>query len=446
MAIKSKDMVLLSVTTVVTLFICLMLLRTYAPALLGIPIDLQMVKTAKEVPPFFESVFRQEDHTSESFIIPDPILKRAKPLFPDLGGVGPNDILGFRNRYVPSVADLVIIGDSQTYGNNAHIDDNWPHQMGQQLKAQGKSIVRYDMAVGGWGAIEYLEAFQKALYLKPKTIVVAFYTGNDSLESFRAAYSNERWKELRPDNNLVMGDIPTAEFPAPVDKQWLVEFGDGVKTIMTPELRLVCNLDHPVSNAGYQIMKLVAKQISQLAKQQSISVFFTLIPTKEFVYSNKIRAEIETVPEDYLELVENEERNIFLLSKFFKEVEHSRYIDVVQALQQAALSELNLYPEDTNGHPVSEGYRVIAEEIATNIAIENSVPNELFAITLGGSNYQLAIFREEKLWIFLNPNMVAANGWVPGEIPTVNPRDVANIERGGIISSVDIARFGPKKI
>ena len=27
-----------------------------------------------------------------------PIVKRAKPLFPDIGGLGPNDILGFRNR------------------------------------------------------------------------------------------------------------------------------------------------------------------------------------------------------------------------------------------------------------------------------------------------------------------------------------------------------------
>ena len=48
-------------TATVTLVLSLGLIRWLAPALLGVPSDLQLVQVSREVPPFFAGVFRAED-------------------------------------------------------------------------------------------------------------------------------------------------------------------------------------------------------------------------------------------------------------------------------------------------------------------------------------------------------------------------------------------------
>ena len=161
--IKASDLFTILISTILTLIVAVGGIRYFAPQLLGLSSDIQLVKTSKKVPPFFEGVFRVDDYKSENFILPDPIIKRAKPLFPDIGVMGPNDILGFRNYYIPNISDIIIIGDSQTYGNNASIENNWPNQFISNLSNNNENVSHYDMAVGAWGAIEYLEIFSSEL-------------------------------------------------------------------------------------------------------------------------------------------------------------------------------------------------------------------------------------------------------------------------------------------
>ena len=124
-----KEWLLALGVTVVTVAIALGLIRLFAPQLLAVSRDLELVRASKEAPPFFDNVFRREDYEAQDFIIQDPYVKRAKPLVPEEFGMGPHDILGFRNRAIPNLADVVTIGDSQTYGNNALLADNWPSRM-----------------------------------------------------------------------------------------------------------------------------------------------------------------------------------------------------------------------------------------------------------------------------------------------------------------------------
>ena len=112
---KTKEWFLLLASSLISLAAALLLIRWLAPGLLGIPVDLQLVQVGKKVPPFFEGVFRPEDYASKKFILQDPITGvRAHPFFPDMVIDGPTDLLGFRNRQVPNIADLIVIGDSQT--------------------------------------------------------------------------------------------------------------------------------------------------------------------------------------------------------------------------------------------------------------------------------------------------------------------------------------------
>ena len=108
--------------------------------------------------------------------------------------MGPNDVLGFRNAAVPAVADIVTIGDSMTYGNNAVMLKNWPSWMQAHLPRENVSV--YNMSTGGWAAVQYLDMLEYAASFRPHIVIVAFYTGNDPIESFQMVQGNEHWRWL----------------------------------------------------------------------------------------------------------------------------------------------------------------------------------------------------------------------------------------------------------
>jgi hypothetical protein len=267
-----KDWLLLLGTAVATVVLALLVIRWLAPQLLGVPKDLQLVQVRKQLPPFYEGVFRQGDVRTQEILLQDPYTRiRGIPLLAEDFALGPHDILGFRNRAVPNVADVIAIGDSQTYGNNALLEDNWPSQLGRLLAP--KHPIVYSMATGGWSAVQYLDIFTKAILFQPKVVVVAFYSGNDPLESFAMAYDIERWAALRPDPRLTGTEAPPVAFPPPESELWHVKFKDGCITTFSPKLRLASNMpDQPAVRAGYAIMRESARQISALAQSLNIGL------------------------------------------------------------------------------------------------------------------------------------------------------------------------------
>jgi hypothetical protein len=443
---KLSELFIIAFSTIVTVLVATGAIRYFAPQLLGLSSDIQLVKTSKRVPPFFDGVFRVSDYKSEEYIIPDPYVKRAKPLFPDLGGMGPNDLLGFRNRSIPNVADIVIIGDSQTYGNNASLETNWPNLFMSNLRAaNNKNINHYDMAVGGWGAIEYLEIFYKSLAFQPKMLVVAFYTGNDPLETFRLAYSNNRWKTYQTDKSLSIDDMPHVEFPPPKEDLWGVTFNDKVETVFTPKNRLHSNEKSSVVQAGYDAMLIVAKEIAKVCEENNISPVFTIIPTKELVYFEKIKNEITDIPKDYSTLVGNELEYIRWLSTELARIKGTQFINLVKVLQKAALKPVSLYPDDGNGHPIATGYKIIADQLAKEIKIERLITEGLVALFTTDSSYQLGLIRDGSYGVFSSTDLIEANGWDPDTIPvSIKSRDIANLNRYGLITTIDPQKYGPR--
>lgn len=287
---------------------------------------------------------------------------RAKPRHPDTGLMGPNDILGFRNRSIPNVVDIITIGDSQTYGNNAVLEKNWPNQMVSYLS--DKAPVLYNMSVGGWGALEYMEIFYKSLVFHPRIVIVAFYTGNDPLETFIRVYGNERWAFLRPNPDINASDAPKVIFPPPKSDCRMIKFSDGTSTVFTPKLRHSSNQDHPTVHAGYNIMAQVARQIFQSASKSNIKIIFTIIPTKELVYARKIETQGIKPPNDYYSLVRDEKTNLLNFATDLKKISGAIYVDLLNPLQEAALKPIPLYPMGADGHPLSAGYKVIAKSLS----------------------------------------------------------------------------------
>jgi lysophospholipase L1-like esterase len=439
-----KEHLLLIGSSALALLIGLGVIRWLAPQLLGLPPDLQLVQVDKTVPPFFEGVFRRADVSEPDFIINDPLTRvRARPFFPDLGVMGPNDILGFRNRSVPTAAEVVTIGDSQTYGNNAMLESNWPSQMQRAL--QDRLNRTYSMAVGGWGAIQYLDMFTNATLFGPKVVVVAFYSGNDPLESFQMAYGSEYWQALIPNPELSASDIPRVEFPVPESAWWKVVFDDGVTTAFTPTLRLGANQQHPAVTAGYDIMAKVAERIGKMAEEVAVEVVFTVIPTKELAYAQKVEQSGLEAPAAYRQLVRQERTNIDRLTARIAALQGVRFVDVVTPLQRAAVGSAALYPTDNNGHPTAAGYRVIGRAVAESIQdLLPPRPAGLYAVQITERSYSYGLVNPEGAWYFNSVKMIEANGWPPGDIPMLSARDFLAVPYRGVIDTVDPVRFGPR--
>ena len=94
-----------------------------------------------------------------------------------------HDTRGWRNAYTLKHADIVALGDSQTYGYNVSFRDAWPQRLGQMLH---RSV--YQMASGGFGPGQYLLLFGEAANLHPNVLLATYYLGNDLFDAFWLAY------------------------------------------------------------------------------------------------------------------------------------------------------------------------------------------------------------------------------------------------------------------
>jgi lysophospholipase L1-like esterase len=363
---KNKKWILPIASTVITLLLSLGILHLFAPSLLGEAVEMEVVQLDEKKVSFFDNVFKKEDFRRGGGVdhirVPN-LYRRMTPLASDLEKLGPTDLLGFRNRNIPSVPDIIAIGDSQTHGINANHEENWPGRLRAKLSYRNATI--YNMSIGGWGAVEYYEIFRKAVYFRPYVVIVAFYTGNDPLDSYARAYEykGDRWKHLR--SLSVKGRIkkPKAKYPPSKRDQWVVSFADRSSTIFTAEARLASNKDHPAVSAGYDVMAAVADEIGKAASKLNIRVIFTVLPTKELAYRKRLEAESIPFHQTYEALVVAETQNIVRLSARLKKVKGAVYVDSVAALQSAVLESNDVYPHSMDGHPMPEGYDVIAETL-----------------------------------------------------------------------------------
>ncbi len=446
-----KEWVLLVVTLAITLAVALGAIKLFAPNLIGgqVAIDRRVVQLEEKAPPFFDLVLNRDDLAAPGGMINDPVIghRRVVMVPENAEHNAPFDLLGFRNRAVPPVADVVTIGDSQTVGLHTPIDGNWPNRLQAEL-ADGNISV-YNMSVGGWGAVQYLYMFEKAMVFRPRLIIVAFYTGNDANDSLHIAYHFDRWKSLRS-QEAMPERAPSAWPPKPEDV-WTVAFADGVQTGFTAKTRLaVNNRAYPGTLEGYRIMAEAARRMDAMAAENGVEVLYTIIPTKELAFAAKIRAEGLKVPDDYLALIRNEAENLNQLSATLKGLSHGHYVDVVSAMQRAALGPEPLYPTNSDGHPSKRGYQVIAKVLATHsrpllpapftdgiaTRVDLKQPDKRYTY----------LIRDGAVWMFSSPEVFLSSGWQwdPKTIREVTLRDLAGLKNAGVINRGDPKRFGPR--
>lgn len=437
-----KNAALLLVNLVVTVAAAFAIVRWVAPAAVQRPLDLQVVQLDEKMPPFYEAVFANDRR-----VMNDPLtVTRMRRFVPEnVEFSGPFDLLGFRNRAVPIVADVVAIGDSQTVGRNATLDWSWPALLAEELPVEQPLV--YNMASGGWGPVQYLYMAEKALAFRPRVLVVAFYTGNDAFDAIKVAYNLDAWKSLRalPEKPA----DPPSDWPPRADDLWTVRVGD-YETVLTPRARLVAN-DRalPSTAEGYRIMAEVARRIGAKAAAHGVKVVFTIIPTKELVYASLLRRDGVEERADYTKLVADETANVDEFARALRDVPGATYVDLVPPLQKAALDGEPLYPPSQNGHPIGPGYQAIARALAPVVGHLLPMPpaNGLVRVAATRDDAEFyGLVLDGGLWRFPDGAAAEQSGWTLAAAVPVTRRDVARLPERGIVPVIDPAIFGPDAV
>jgi len=333
----------------------------------------------------------------EPYLIKDDVL--GHKIAPNSAG---HDSWGFRNRAVPRSADIVSIGDSQTYGVSATAANSWPAQLQKLTHARV-----YNLSLGGYGPVEYYYLLNdKALRLRPKVIIIGFYFGNDLFDAYSSVYGKKYWNFLRRADYVPERQELAIGYNAPTYKvmgslrEWLAHhsilyrvftfsFGDlfrffemkygssrlngdvtvfedkqsGNRTGFTPLTRLIgLNLEDARVKEGLRLTLEILLRMKEICAAKETQFIVLLIPTKETVFANYIerRQEYRTLPA-LNELIKNEQEINRIIKKYF-EVHRISYVDVLGDLQ-TALPKRRLYFANGDGHPNAEGYKVIAKSL-----------------------------------------------------------------------------------
>jgi hypothetical protein len=346
-------------------------------------------------------------------LVPDPRLGfRGNPLHPTL------DEWGYRNPDRPAHADLVTLGDSQTYGTGVEYPESWPAVLADRLGVRG-----YTMALGSYGPPQYLLEIERALSLSPRVLVVTLYFGNDLYDAYALARTNPEVARLVPAEAIAAVEPLEREHPLadeidvlfrrggkasaplpPGPRRWLSQHSklyglvrlagrvaagpedspllsrDFAKAsaALTPELRRYCtpfesggwrtiltapyraramNDGDPRIRIGIDVSRESLLRIATRSREAGVTLLVVLIPTKESVFLTRERAIAD--PTQAL-LVEREARirGGFVAALDAASVAH---LDLLPALRAAPVQP---YFEDADGHPNVAGHRVIGEAVA----------------------------------------------------------------------------------
>jgi lysophospholipase L1-like esterase len=315
-------------------------------------------------------------------------------------GASGHDQWGFRNREVPKRADVVTIGDSQTYGIGVPRFSSWPAQLGELTGLQV-----YNASLAAYSPVQYYELLRRyALRLKPSTVVVGFYAGNDLLESYRAVYALPYHAARRRADVAPVGiDVPASTHRPPLVKRlhnWLsshsvlyrvtvssitptqpaeliraeksddlVHFRHGASsTAFAPGYRLrTLDLDSLAVREGLRISLVHMEDMARLCDSAGVAFFIALIPTKERVYQPLIEADPELRQHPVLRELLMHEAEVDQRVRKFLQQRGISYIELLPALRDA-INRRPIYRADDDGHPIPAGYSVIAREVARAIA------------------------------------------------------------------------------
>jgi hypothetical protein len=326
-------------------------------------------------------------------------------------GSGGFDQWGFRNRTIPATADIVAVGDSHTYGNNATMSDSWPY-----VAADLTGLKVYNLGLGGYGPNQYYELFKtRALQLRPRWIFCGLYMGDDFQNAFSITYGLDYWANLRQER---WAGVDHDIWESQADGNWqrtirlwlsrnsvvyrLVFHGpilgglkgavqirqaartpdSSVVTLSVPQegiqeafrpifIRQRLDLRNPAIREGLRITLSLLKKMDDEAKKNGIRFGVVMIPTKETVFADfLLRDSRIPLKKDIQDLIGAEGLAREQVVTFLDQTGIS-YVDALPALRRNVGKQLYT-KSDSDMHPAKNGYRVIGEAVAGFVNVKST--------------------------------------------------------------------------
>ena len=328
-------------------------------------------------------------------------------------GVAGHDARGFRNESALERADLVALGDSQTWGINGAREEAWPQQL---ARLSGRTV--YQMSLGGYGPVQYRALTPRALALAPRAVVVGLYFGNDLYDAYAMTYLQEAHASLRAEGatadlthdtvgvrarelwdqekNFLAGyrrpglagwrdwlsghtatgrllaraglwpGVRDVEFETA--RAWARAFpdrgavfdGEGPRTVFTTAYRLT-GLDpsEPRVAEGLRVTKEMLVRIKADTDAAGVRLLVLLIPTKETAYADLLRERGVSAGEVFDRLIGAEAEARAQVVSLCGQAGLA-CVDALPALSDAVRRGEQLYPASTESHPNAAGYHLLA--------------------------------------------------------------------------------------
>ena len=185
-------------------------MRRLSQRLLAAAISVALVFIGLEVMAKYLPSFRAPMPAAEPMYLSDPVLgARPNPKYAD------HDADGWRNAARLAKADVVVLGDSQTYGLAADREHAWPQQMSRVLQRPV-----YQIAFGGYNPTTFLRLMPDVLSREPKAIVLGIYFGANFAQAYEDVYNRAQDPELerlKSSNPQVLDLLSTAN---EIDGKW----------------------------------------------------------------------------------------------------------------------------------------------------------------------------------------------------------------------------------
>jgi hypothetical protein len=357
--------------------------------------------------------------------LPDPTLgHRPNPALPE------HDAAGWRNASRPQRAAIVAIGDSQTYGDETPLADAWPQRLERRtgrttynMALGGYGPVHYArlldealvldpeiVAVGVYAGNDVAEAYGAVHERGLADEWLPDAAGRERLARVDAERGDITavWKQTRtlrrgharqafrdwvagPLERLRLfgffralarlGSGPTPAFASRTRKPFAhyaervrgldpnhllpVELG-AASTVLTPAARAsALDFSDPRIAEG---LRITERALADLASRCSGArrLLVVLIPTKESVYAERVRASGADVPDALARQWDSEAYLWRRLGALLDGV-GVETIDALPALRAALDREPPPYPADWNGHPIAAGNDAIARAVSEAI-------------------------------------------------------------------------------
>ncbi len=342
-----------------------------------------------------------------------------------------HDPNGFRNRRIPRQSDIVVLGDSMTYGVNGSREDAWPMRLSA---LSGISV--YNMSFSGFAPAHALHYLPKALALKPKLVLQAVYLGNDFVETYMLVYERGTLPELATKDPVQLAALqklasetdvveelsdlmhtamqaihhpprraaglkmkleqtcalynavrlvrnyfrygpslaPPLTPPTNTGQKELVFFADPPGgTVFTPLYRLTAlDLDNPRVAGGLDSAMIALERERDEVTKAGAAFAVVIIPTKEVVFQPLLRNE----PEILARLQKNIDAEDAVMARVVAALRDKgiAVIDLSPSLQAAVAMETGLYPYSSDDHPLPKGYQAFAEAVWEALQHQNLLP------------------------------------------------------------------------